>query len=122
MKHMTTHIVSVVALTLPILLVAGCPMDMAQLDASPVLADMYPDLAGQYWVEYADGELAIFRLPQVRGDDGDWLEIAADMPTWYTGPALYEVDDTGMWQRVTQDDSITLDEIIQLHDPVPAIP
>lgn len=122
MKHMTTRIISSIALMFPVLLVAGCPMDMAQLDATPGLASAYPDLAGLYWVEYADDELAIFRLPAVRGDDGDWLEIAADMPDWYTGPALYEVDAGGAWERITHDDSITLDEIIQLHDPVPAIP
>ncbi|MCK4341708.1 MAG: hypothetical protein KAY37_08305 [Phycisphaerae bacterium] len=115
MKHSGIH--RLVRLTLPVLLVvlvAGCPVDPTQWPP----AETY---VGTYWVEYSDGELAAFELPAYRGEEGTWLTLATDLPTWYTGPALYEVSADGSWIRLTDDEDLTLDEVIQLHDPLPPV-
>ena len=109
---------------LPLVLVAGCPVNPDVVDSGAGQSSTVPyrtSLAGDYWAEYADGTLAIFELPRYRGAAGAWLTAATPQPEWYTGPALYEVKEDGTWTRLTSDANLTLDDIIQLYDPPPAV-
>ncbi len=100
-------------LFIPTLLIAGCPVDSTLIDTPAALA-------GTYWVEYADQTLSVFELPEYRGEEGVWHTFEIAVPDWYTGPALYEVNDDGSWQRLTDDPDLTLDEVLMLYDPPPA--
>lgn len=100
---------------MPGVLIAGCPFDAAGLIGGDTIA-------GTYWVEYRDGELAAFALPTYRGEAGTWHTLTTARPAWYTGPALYEVNADGSWERLTDDPNLTLDDVLQLHDPPPAPP
>jgi hypothetical protein len=109
-----SHVVPFALLALPLLLVAGCPMDAAQLSGT------LPLTSGTYWVEYADGQLAAYELPEQRTDGGKWYAISTDVPQWYTGPALYGVNPDGTWARITSDPNLTLDDILVVYDPKPS--
>ena len=100
--------------------VGGCPLDLQGID--PASFQPAPELAGVYWIEHTDAELAIYRLPEYRGDPGEWLTIKIEPPAEYTGPALYEIDTDGSWTRLTDGDDLTLDEVLQLWDPGPLPP
>lgn len=102
------------------LTLGGCPLDPVTFD--PDTFEPLPVIPGLYWVEHVDGELAIYRLPEDREDPGTWTTREGDPPLWYTGPAVYDLDDTGDWVRVTEDDNLTLDEVMQLYDFAPAAP
>lgn len=97
---------------LPLLLVAGCPVDLTQLPADQMLA-------GTYWVEYRDGQLMAFELPEFRGETGTWHSLPAAQPDWYTGPALYDVNADGTWIRLGDAGELTLDDVLQTYDPPP---
>ena len=94
--------------------VGGCPIDPAAFEPPPAAA-------GLYWVEHAAGELALYRLPEYRGDPGQWLVIETDPPEWYTGPAVYGLAEDGTWTRQTEDDDLTLDDVLQLYDFPPPV-
>ncbi|MGD8452483.1 MAG: hypothetical protein PVJ57_11740 [Phycisphaerae bacterium] len=102
------------------LALGGCPLDPMAI--SPETFEPLPAIPGLYWAEHTDGELAIYRLPEYREDPGSWTTHEIDPPDWYTGPAVYELDDVGDWTRVTEGDDLTLDEIMQLYDFAPAAP
>ena len=99
------------------LMVGGCPVDPSVIDPESFAA--LPAAAGVYWVEHDQGELAFYRLPEQRGDPGTWLVVEAQPPEWLTGPAVYLLDDDGIWTRQTEGD-LTLDEVIQIWDIGPA--
>ncbi len=101
-----------ICIGLPLLAVAGCPLDGLQTSALDTLD-------GTYWVEYTKGELIIYELPAERADDALWYALATDEPDWYEGPGLYDSGPHGQWSRTSDDDDRTLDEILQLYDPRP---
>jgi hypothetical protein len=78
--------------------------------------------AGTYWVEYGKGQLAIYVLPEARGEPGEWRLVSRPKPEWYTGPALYQALEDGGWERRIDGNELTLDEVLQLHDPAPPAP
>lgn len=92
--------------------VGGCPVDLASVEPPPAAA-------GLYWAEHADGELSLYRLPDERGEAGIWFVVPTDEPEWYSGPAVYALDEEGNWTRETDGDDLTLDEVIQLYDIAP---
>jgi hypothetical protein len=95
-------------------LAGGCPQPTTALSEAA-------DAGGLYWVEYVDGELAVYELPRYRGETGRWTMFDQDVPGWYSGPAVYESSTDGAWVRVTAPEAKpTLDEILMLHDPPPA--
>ena len=100
------------ALVWPLASLAGCPVSNTSLDLGA-------DLVGTYWVEYQAGQLAVFELPPYRGDEGVWNRLTIGQPDWYTGPALYEVNADGSWSRLTTDETLTLDDVLQTYDPPP---
>ncbi len=114
----------VLSAAFPLVIVAGCPVDSTSLQLGETAGgDSGLKAASdgrEYWVEYADGTLAMFELPQYRGQEGSWQRVARSEPAWYTGPALYAVDADGAWTRLTDDSNLTLDDVIQLYDPPPA--
>ena len=94
----------------PLLLVAGCPVESGPtLDVSLVV--------DTYWVDYRDGQLLIYRLPEHRVDEGTWYSFTTPAPEWYTGPALYNFNPDGTWTRATWDPDLTLDDLLSLLDP-----
>ncbi|MFH1745433.1 MAG: hypothetical protein ABIG44_00145 [Planctomycetota bacterium] len=116
MKHSRTiRIIWVMGALLLGASLGGCPVDLNTLEPPPAAA-------GQYWIEYTDGELALYRLPDQRGEEGVWYVIETESPEWFTGPAVYELDTEGLWTRLTEDENLTLDEVIQLYDTAPAVP
>ncbi len=99
-------------LIVPLLAVAGCPIDAGTSATVPT---------GTYWVEYQEGQLAAYVMPTQRGDTGDWVSVPTTaVPAWYTGPALYELHDDLSWERLTTDAGLTLDEVLQTYDAAPA--
>jgi len=98
----------------------GCTLDPATLVSdSAVHASLAP---GMYWVEGTGDVLNAYRLPEQRGDAGQWLAIEGTAPAWYTGPAVYRLADDAAWSRETQGDDLTLDDVLQLWDPSPRSP
>lgn len=95
----------------PLIAVAGCPLDLTS-------GQVAATLAGTYWVEFDDGALQAYVLPQYRGEDGRWLTLDTAAPDWYSGPALYELHEDTTWTRLTEGD-LTLDEVLQTYDPPP---
>ena len=92
----------------------GCPVDNAGTGLQPVEA-------GTYWVEYQDDSLMAFELPAYRGESGMWRTLETTHPEWFSGPALYELRADGAWDRVTKDNSESLDDVLQTYDPGPRL-
>ncbi len=114
MNAFRTQLIGFVLCTLTLALLGGCPTDS-------VPSDVLDELAGTYWVEYADGQLVVFALPECRGEAGTWSRLSTPEPEWYTGPALYEVGSDGTWMRLTTDTTLTLDDIMLTYDPAPCV-
>ena len=95
----------------PLFAIAGCPFDVTS-------GRLPATLAGTYWVEYGDGALQAFVLPEYRGEEGRWLTLDTATTGWYSGPALYELHDDATWTRLTEGD-LTLDDVLQTYDPPP---
>lgn len=113
MKHCTPQrIARLLVVTVPLALVAGCPLPAFQY--SPL-----DDLQGTYWIEYVKDEVVVYELPEFRGEDALWYALKTSTPEWYSSPGLYETSGGGVWTRVTTDETLTWDEILQLHDPAP---
>jgi hypothetical protein len=112
MLPVTRPLVRLLLCTLAPAMIAGCPVP-------PTLPDDRPESPGMYWAEYRDGELTLFELPRYRGEQGAWHTLGPDLPEWYGGPGLYLLSEDGSWSRLTTDRTLTLDEVIQLHDPPP---
>jgi len=109
-SHRTLSSAMLGLIVTPLLLVAGCPVQSGPtLDVSLVV--------DTYWVEYSDGQLLIYGLPEHRVDEGTWYSVTTRAPEWYTGPALYNFNPDGTWTRVTEDPNLTLDGLLSLLDP-----
>ena len=113
-------IVSLLACVSGLMGLGGCPVDLATFNPQDV--ELPPEAAGTYWVEHIDGELQLFRMPETAGDPGTWYAIVMDPPEWYTVPALYTLDEDGIWQQESTGDGETLDDWLQLWDVAPAVP
>ena len=99
--------------------IGGCPTavdGLIELGDEPVVA------AGVYWVEDFDGELLYFDLGRTRGDEGRWVTIDDADVSWYTLAGPHEFDATDGWRRIADAGSVTLDDMIQLHDAAPKLP
>jgi hypothetical protein len=117
MKHRSTQSVLATSLIgLGLLVTGGCPMAMPLVD-DPMLA---PE-PGTYYVDLVDGKLCYYKLPQTRDDDSGWVALNDDGP-WYEGPGFYELSEDYEWSWDEDAEGLTLDEFIQLHDPLPAVP
>lgn len=113
MKHrLINHLVSVSLLVVPVILVAGCPLDNMDFPLTE-------SLEGWYWVEYHDGLLSAYELPEYRGEDGRWITLETTEPVGFTGPGLYEVDADGNWTMLVSGENETLDDFLQTYDPQP---
>lgn len=113
------------------LLAGGCPSEGT---FPPTGAPTPPP--GRYWIAERDGELYYFDLPGQRGDSAEWVALRADDPhspahAWYLGEGLYEQREDLTWTLIelapsvagssdaNATDALTLDELLQLHDPPP---
>lgn len=108
------HLALLTIAVFPLILMGGCPID-------PTLGGVLPAEAGTYWVEYSDSALVVYELPATRDEVGAWHTFEMAQPDWYTGPALYEVHEDGSWDRLTTDETLTLDDVLQTYDPAPSI-
>ena len=104
------------ALTLATLLLGGCPvaMDCTLTGATPAVT------AGTYWVADSDGALLYYELPAMRGAAGRWVDLAPADQSWYAGPGWYTTSGYDDWTGAADMGSITLDDVVTLHDPPPA--
>jgi len=73
---------------------------------------------GSYYVEEHDGHLYYYELPAFRGAAGRWVELE-DGGTWFAGPGWYRFSDDYVWSPDESAADLTLDDLIQLHDPPP---
>jgi len=53
-------------------------------------------------------------LPEYRDEAGTLYTYDITQPDWYAGPAVYEVDEDGVWTVVIED--VTIDEILTTWD------
>lgn len=117
MKHRSSQSVLATSLIgLGLLVAGGCPMVV------PLVGDalLGPD-PGTYYVERADGELSYYQLPEVRGQDGSWVRLTDD-GEWYVGAGFYRLSEDYEWSWDEASEGLTLDDFLQLYDPLPAVP
>jgi hypothetical protein len=103
------------------LALCGCPtLDPATIDPNTFQAPA--GAAGAYWVDYTEGELAVYRMPKYRDDPGTWYTLQTEPPKWYAEPALYVVSEDGTWRQGTFGAGQTLDSWLTVWDvgPQPA--
>lgn len=77
---------------------------------------------GSYWVEMRNGQLHYFELPEERNVSGRWIALGDDLTDWFDGPAFYLYSAEKGWSRDPDAEGITLDDVLQLYDPPPAVP
>lgn len=103
---------------------SGCVASLVALTAGgcPVVLDEIVERPndGQVWVAEYQGELSYFVPAAHRGEASTWVPIGAPDASWYVGPALYEYSAKG-WMLIGDPQITSLDEVVQLHDPPPAI-
>jgi hypothetical protein len=104
--------VGVVALSL-----GGCPGSPSALD--PGTLDPAALASGAYWVDYQAGELSVLPLPPSDANSRSSLVVKAPSPQWFAGRGVYTLAEDSTWTRETEDDSLTLDEVLQLYDFAP---
>jgi len=104
-----------IALALSALAVGGCPM---ALDV-PTIAPTPTVTAGTYWVADVEGDLAYYELPATRDASGRWVNLTPADQTWYAGPGWYTTGGHDDWTAAVDMGSITLDDVVTLHDPAP---
>lgn len=97
-----------------IMLTGGCPVAPAVLGESSVPP-------GPYYVERLENGLHYYDLPAVRGASGRWVAILSD-GEWYSGAGVYVHDERGRWCVDAASAGLTLDDLLQTHDPPPAPP
>ena len=102
--------------SLGLLAVAGCPMTAPLVDDT--LLGLQP---GSYYVDQIDGELSYYQLPQWRGDESGWVALN-DESIWYQGPGFYKLSENYEWSWDETREGLTLDEFLQLYDPLPPVP
>ncbi len=123
------------------LLPGGCPVEIAAPSGEPLAL-----APGRYWITQHQGQLYYFDLPEQRGQPGRRLTLPAGAglppqaalpgadPAWFVGEGLYELRPDLTWTVIqaaaSSDDAadadateiLTLDAILQLHDPPPPPP
>ena len=112
MRRLCIMGVVAVALTL-----GGCPVSPSALD--PGAFDPAALATGAYWVDYQAGELSVLPLPPSDTDSRSSLVVKAPSPQWFAGRGVYLLAEDNTWTRETEDDDLTLDEVLQLYDFAP---
>ena len=117
MKHRSSQSVLATSLIgLGLLVAGGCPMVV------PLVGDALPGpQPGTHYVERSDGELFYYQLPEVRGQDGSWVRLTDD-GAWYVGAGFYRLSEDYEWSWDQASEGLTLDDFLQLYDPLPAVP
>jgi len=100
-------------LSVKVLALGGCPLEVPPVDEAA-----FAPPPGTYYVEQREGKLYYYQLAEVREADGRWIELIDD-GTWFTGPGFYRLSDDHVWSRDETAEGLTLDDLIQLHDPRP---
>jgi hypothetical protein len=95
--------------------IGGCPL------TAPLNEAMILPTPGTYYIEQCGEQLCYYELPAVRGTEGRWVALPDDGP-WFTGSGFDELSEDHVWSRDEDAEGMTLDEVIQLHDPPPAVP
>jgi hypothetical protein len=75
---------------------------------------------GTYYVEQREGGLFYYQLAEMRGAEGRWVELY-DNGAWFAGPGFYRLSEERVWAPDENAAGLTLDDIIQLHDPPPPL-
>lgn len=114
MKHRSTQpIWASCVVGLGLLAVAGCPTSTFIEDT---LLGPEP---GTYYVDLVDGKLCYYKLAQTDDEESEWVTLDDD-GDWYEGAGFYELSEDYEWSWNEDAEGLTLDEFIQLYDPLPA--
>lgn len=93
-------------------LLAGCPLEAPLIDGG-----MTP-VPGTYYVEERADALYYYQLAETREAEDRWMMLHGG-GAWYSNPGFYRLSENYAWTRDRATEGLTLDEFIQLHDPVP---
>jgi hypothetical protein len=99
-----------------LLAIAGCPLAVPVVDD----ATLGPE-PGTYYVDRIDGKLCYYKLADTRDEDAVWVPLN-DGDAWYQGPGFYELSEDYEWSWDEARVGSTLDEFLQLYDPLPVVP
>lgn len=116
MKRGMIQAFPVITLLVGLCALGGCPMQSVPLDEQAVVL-----APGTYYVEQYDDTLYYYDLAEVRGADQGWVPLL-DEGEWFAGPGFYRLSKDYTWSRDENAADMTLDDIIQLHDPPPPAP
>jgi hypothetical protein len=100
-----------------LLSIAGVVLGGCQLLPPPADIPLLPP-PGTYYLEAQDGQLYFYQLAEVRGANNEWVALP-DAGAWFTGPGFYRLSEDSVWSRDENTEGMTLDDLIQLHDPAP---
>lgn len=110
------RIVTVCLLGLGLLALGGC------LLAPPVVEQTSLGLEpGTYYVARVEGEVSYLEFPEVPGETHRWVALAGE-DGWFTGEGFYELSEDYAWSRDAELADLTFDDLLQLYDPLPAVP
>ncbi|MBN2446437.1 MAG: hypothetical protein JXO22_06925 [Phycisphaerae bacterium] len=98
-------------------LLGGCPVSTVDLPDDTGTSVLAP---GSYWIEEDSGTLVYYELPETTADSGEWATLIEADTSWFSGPGWYALSEESEWERDASLDSLTLDDVIQTHDPVAA--
>ena len=117
MKHRSSQSVLATSLIgLGLLVAGGCPMVVPLVDDT-----MLGPEPGTYYVDRFDDKLVYYKLAETRGEDSGWVRLNDD-GAWYERPGFYELSEDHEWSWDEDAEGLTLDDFIQLHDPLPPVP
>lgn len=97
----------------------GCvvPTDHADSEVAGIAAEALP-VTGVYWLEIDGENVTAYPIDNVRADETLTLSGTA----WYAGPGWYELNDDGDWTARVDLSDLTLDDVLQVQNPVRTIP
>jgi hypothetical protein len=114
MKPASRFLVPIVAMVALVLAPGGCPVAAPQLE-------LPTPTPGSYWITEDAGQLYYFQFPQDRDEQGQWIPLD-DQADWFEGPGFYRLDEDLTWSPDVEFEGMTLDELLQVYDPPPAVP
>lgn len=95
--------------------IAGCPLEPP---TELVLGEQALP-PGEYLIDGGADGLVYFDLADERGDASAWVDLTS-FDGVYDGPGVYELSKQMEWSRVAEMTDARVDELLQIHDPLPA--
>lgn len=97
----------------------GCVVPADHADSNVAGISAMADLsAGVYWIERDAENATLYPLDNVRADE----TLTLTDVDWYTGAGWYELSGDGEWTARLDLSDLTLDDVLQVQNPVREIP